>query len=271
MQNFPIPKTGKDLQSFLGLLNFFQDFIPNFSKLSHPLDKLRNCGFIHKMWSDECQNNFDALKNVLFQSPILKIPNDKMNFYMQTDASSHAIGCVLFQLKNETISSLNPENCSYIKFASRSLNKTEQKYSATKRELLAIVYGLKKFADYLYGKHFIILCDHKPLSYFEFQDNLGTIYDSWLNVLLKFDFSIQYIPGKLNILPDNLSRLYPDECNSSDKIMHFINLSVEEQKSIREEKLALSLGKKIPNEVEQKEFLMSTIKLTTAVIICFSK
>ena len=252
--NFPIPKTTKDLQSFLGLMNFFRDFIPNFSKISKKFNLIQNSKQIHIQWNHEYQQCFDELKECLFKAPILKTPSDNLQYVIQTDASAYAIGCILMQVPEGKILPINNNTCSYIKFASRSLTESEQNYSASKRELLAIIFGLKKFTEYIFGKQFTILCDHKPLSYFTTQDNLGEIYETWLNTLLKFNFTIQYVPGSLNILPDSLSRLYPDECIQKDKSISFIN-NISQEMTTKEEKIALALGKQIPTVDERLNLL----------------
>lgn len=176
--NFPIPKTTRDLQSFLGLMNFFRDFIPNFSKISKIFNLIQNSKQMHIKWNNEYQRCFDELKECLIKAPILKTPNDSLQYVLQTDASAYAVGCILIQVPEGKILPINNNTCHYIKFASRSLTESEQNYSASKRELLAIVFGLKKFTEYLFGKQFTILCDHKPLSYFTTQDVIGEIYET---------------------------------------------------------------------------------------------
>ena len=178
INEFPIPTSSRDLQSFLGLANFFREFIPNYSFITYPLDKLRLSKNLQSEWTNEHSSCFETIKNLLNNSPILKIPDNNKKFIIQTDASAYAIGCVLFQPNNNEADSINFQNCNFIKFVSRSLNSSEQNYSASKRELLAIVYSLKKFSEYIYGKHFLILCDHKPLTYFHSQEQLGTLYET---------------------------------------------------------------------------------------------
>lgn len=93
----------------------------------------------------------------------------------------------------------------------RTLNKSERNYSATKRELLAVVNGLKKCEEYLLGRKFFIITDHKPLTFLHSQKRLADLHMTWAETLSKFNLEIIInCPGKDNILPDLLSRLMPD-------------------------------------------------------------
>ena len=204
-----VPKTGRDVQSFLGLANFFRDFTPNYAKITKPLDDLRKCGNIGDLWNEEKQNAFVTIKKLLCNAPILSFPYHNKTFYVATDASNYAIGAVLFQAKNNNSSNTFENNVAYIKFASRSLTKCEQSYPISKRELLGIVFAITKFENYLLGRQFKILTDHEPLTYLLSQKRLGQLQTAWLDTLLRFNFEIIYIPGGDNLLPDLLSRINP--------------------------------------------------------------
>ncbi|KAG1225354.1 hypothetical protein G6F67_009324 [Rhizopus microsporus] len=93
----------------------------------------------------------------------------------------------------------------------RSLSKSERNYSATRRELLAIVFALKKFHKFLYGNHFTLYSDHRALTYLFTSDELNPMMVGWMDALLSYDFDIVHIPGVQNVLPDALSRLFPSE------------------------------------------------------------
>lgn len=109
------------------------------------------------VWSEECQKSFDTLKKALCSEPILKNPDFTNIFILTTDASNKALGAILSQ--GEIGKDLP------ICYASRTLNKSENNYSTTELECLAIVYGVKQFRPYLYGRKFIILSDHRPLTW----------------------------------------------------------------------------------------------------------
>ena len=147
--NWPVPTTGKQVQAFLGFINYFREHIPMISILSAPLDKLRNeQTIIPSKWTTENQQSFVKLKEILMIAPALAYPDFANTFYIATDASNVGLGAVLYQYEdNSTIKK-------YISFQACSLTISERNYSATKRELLAIVFALKKFHRLYLGNTF---------------------------------------------------------------------------------------------------------------------
>ena len=90
----------------------------------------------------------------------------------------------------------------YISFMARSLQASERKYSTTQKEMLAIVFALKKFQYYVWGQHFTLFCDHHALSFLHTQKDLSPMITGWLDTILDYTFKIVYCPGVLNVLPD---------------------------------------------------------------------
>jgi transposase InsO family protein len=201
------PTNGKMIQRYLGMFNHFREYIPLISTLCAPLDRMRNKKGTFKL--NHIQSKcFQKLKLLVQQAPVLSFPNWSLRFYVATDASNLGIGCVLYQLPNGP----NDESkINYISFMARSLKKHELNYPAYKKELLGIVYSLKKFAYYLTGRPFTLFTDHRPLTYMHDQADLPTTIANWRETLLKFDFECVYRPGMLNVIPDALSRAFPDE------------------------------------------------------------
>ena len=107
-------------------------------------------------WNEECQISFETLKNSLIKPPILQYPNfsETNTFILKTDASSIALGAVLCNGDDKPVA-----------FASRTLNAAESKYCTIEKELLGIVFAVKHFRPYLFGRKFIIHTDHRPLVY----------------------------------------------------------------------------------------------------------
>ncbi|KAH9263439.1 hypothetical protein BASA83_013165 [Batrachochytrium salamandrivorans] len=101
------------------------------------------------------------------------------------------------------------QNRKWVMFSARAINSSERNYSATKRELLAIVFALGKFHYYIWGSHFDLFTDHRALTFIFSQKNLNPMIINWLEILLYYPFSIHHRPGILNILPDTLSCLFP--------------------------------------------------------------
>lgn len=195
--DFPIPRTQKDIKSFLGLTGYYRRFIKNFSALTQPLTKLlrKNVEF---NWTSIQQQSFENLKSILCSEPILQYPDFTKPFVLTTDASNYAIGSILSQGKV-------PDDLP-IAYASRTLNKAESNYSTTEKELLAIVWSVKHFRPYLYGNKFFIYTDHKPLTWLFNVKDPGSRLVRWRLALEEYSYEIIYKPGKLNQNADCLSR-----------------------------------------------------------------
>jgi len=200
VQEFPTPKSGKDIQRYCGLINYFRSLIPKVSTLMAPLDALRNEKSLDKIWDKQHQTCFDNLKKALLEDTVLSYPDLNHPFCVATDASNVGVGVVLYQRIND--------ETKYISMMAKSLSKSERNYSATKRELLAVVYALKKFHKYLWGNHFTLYTDHKALTYLHTQKVANVMMINWLDTILQYDFTIVHLPGIDNILPDTLSRLF---------------------------------------------------------------
>jgi hypothetical protein len=198
--DFPVPKSGHDIMKYCGLINYFRTLIPGVSAIMAPLDKLRNEKSLDKLWNEKHQVAFDNLKKALLTDVVLSYPDMNSPFYISCDASLSGIGAVLHQKVNGEIK--------YISFIAKSLSKSERRYSAVKRELLALVFSLKRFHKYIYGSTFTLFTDNKALTYIHTQRTANLMMISWLDTILQYDFKIVHLPGITNILPDTLSRLF---------------------------------------------------------------
>ena len=121
----------------------------------------------------------------------------KKAFHISTDTSQHRVGAVLYQVVNR--------EKKYVSFMSKVLKKGQRNYSATKRELLAIVYTLKRWEPFLAGMKFSVETDHKALSFLH--NAKSHMVRDWARYLSTFDFTVSHIPGADNILPHYLSHL----------------------------------------------------------------
>ena len=145
-RNTPQPTSGKQVESLLGAANYLRDFIPLYSTICAPLEKLRKLKRLDGVWNDEAQQSFDMLKNVLSSAPVLTSPDLALPFKVSTDASKHGIGAVLYQEPIEG-------DRRYIVFASAALTPGQRNYSTTRREMLAIIFALKNFAPIYMATH----------------------------------------------------------------------------------------------------------------------
>ena len=194
---YPAPKNEKQIKQFLGLIGYYRRFIKNFSELAKPLTKLLKKD-IPFTWGNEQNQSFETFRKILTTSPILQYPNFEEKFILTTDASNYAIGAVLSQ---GPIGKDLP-----IAYASRTLDKAEEKYSTIEKELLAIFWAVNHFRPYLYGREFTLITDHKPLTWLKDHKNPNSRLFRWKLRLEEYNYSIQYKPGKINNNADALSR-----------------------------------------------------------------
>ncbi|CAK9821240.1 Retrovirus-related Pol polyprotein from transposon 17.6 [Anthophora retusa] len=183
VKNFKLPKTPTDIKSFLGLAGYYRKFIRNFSKIAKPLTDLTKKDTPFR-WTEKEQNSFDTLKEKLCSSPVLKFPNFNEQFVLTTDASNEGLGAILSQ---------GGHPCFYI---SRTLNPPEKNYSTTEKELLAIVWSIRRLRQYLLGRRFIIQTDHQALKWLQNCKDPSSRLIRWRLKLEEYDYEIQYVKGK---------------------------------------------------------------------------
>ncbi len=141
---------------------------------------------------------FIALKNYICNAPILRLPELSKIFILQTDASCDGIGAVLLQENDGT---KHP-----VAFASKKLLPREKNYSTIEREALAIVWGIQKFENYLYGQHFQLETDHHPLQYLAKAKFTNGRLMRWALALQPYRFTIRAIKESENVGADFLSQ-----------------------------------------------------------------
>ena len=187
------PNNRQKLRRFLGMATYYKRFINNFSEIAYPLTKLTSIK-VEFVWLDKEQEAFERLKSALKSAPLLAAPDFSKGFQVCTDASMVGIGAVLEQDGRP------------IAYASRACSTPEQNYSATEREALAVVWAVRYFKHYLYGREIEIKTDHKPLHDLKMNrhpdENLGRV----LLKLQELNHKITYLPGKHNLVSDVLSR-----------------------------------------------------------------
>lgn len=198
--NVSSPKNINEIRRFIGTASWYRRFIPNFSSIMAPLTRLTQKS-VKWNWSKECEDSFRILKEKLISSPILTCPDFNRTFILQCDSSSYGIGCCLVQEF--------PEGEKVICFLSRSLTKQEKNYSTTELEALAVIWSIEKLRHYVEHTHFKVITDHYSLLWLQrLKDPKGRLA-RWVLRLQPYDFEIIHRPGKLNIVPDFLSRAVP--------------------------------------------------------------
>lgn len=200
---FPAPATVRQVRRFLGITGWYRRFIANYADIAAPItDLLSPNGKF--MWTESAQEAFDRLKNCLTTAPILTHPNFDQPFIIQCDASSTGVGSVLFQIGKDGLE--HP-----ISYMSKKLNAAQRNYSVTELECLSAILSVKKFRGYVEGHPFKIITDHASLKWLMSQKDLAGRLARWSLKLQGFEFSIEHRKGKLNVVPDALSRVYMEE------------------------------------------------------------
>ena len=212
--DYPLPKTQKNLKSFLGMLAYQKQYIPNFSITASPLfDQLKKGkpDLIH--WTPTLQQTFEQLKDDLCKAPILMAPAMDQAFYLFTDACTTGVGAVLKQKHQDTLKPIG--------YFSKKLSPAEKNYSISELETLAVVKAVQHFAAYLHGSRFTVFTDHKALVHLPTMRNGNPRLVRWALVLQPFQYQVEYLPGKDNDEADTLSRaewdwpsLHPHELQS---------------------------------------------------------
>lgn len=201
----PVPKNSKEVRQFVGTASWYRRFIANFATRMHPLTSLLRKGKRFE-WTDAAQIAFDDIRSCLIQSPILTCPDFEKPFVIACDASGVGIGAVLSQQSEEG------ENV--VAYASRTLTSTEQKYSATERECLAVIWAIERFRPYVEGTRFTVITDHYSLLWLHnLKDPQGRLA-RWCLRLQPYDFELIHRKGKEHHVPDMLSRLPQQHSNT---------------------------------------------------------
>ena len=155
IRNAPEPKDVSQLRAFLGMLNYYHRFLPDVATILEPLHQLLRKGSKWQ-WQKEQQEAFAKSKELLQSAELLIHFDPAKELVLTTDASDYGVGEVLsHKMEGGTERPIG--------YMSRSLNGAERNYSTLEKEALAIIFGVKKFHQFLYGHSFTIKTDHKPL------------------------------------------------------------------------------------------------------------
>ncbi|XP_026752395.2 uncharacterized protein K02A2.6-like [Galleria mellonella] len=203
IKKMPLPTNTTELRAFLGSITYYGRFIDNLHMRCAPLYRhlKKNERWV---WTEDDTNIVNELKNILTSSDTLTHYNGNEPIYVSSDASDKGVGAVLFHKINNV---MKP-----VAYASRTLSDIEKRYSTIDREALGIVYAVTKFHQYLYGRKFTLLTDHKPLERIFSQNRETPKIASnrllrWAMILNSYEYIIQYQSAKENTPADALSRL----------------------------------------------------------------
>ena len=191
--DIPRPGTITDLRRFLGVANYFHQFIAKHSSIAtylHALIKPKQSKSTSLVWTPLSQTAFDTLRELISNCPLLRFPDDSAPIILHTDASDFGIWGVLFQTIDEVE---NP-----IAFVSKSLTEVQ-------KEAYAVFYCCTQLDYLLRDRRFIIETDHRNLTYI--QKNTNSMVIRWDIAIQELDFTLRFIKGKDNEIADSMSRL----------------------------------------------------------------
>ena len=238
--DFKPPTTSQEVRSFLGLVNFLRHYIPNMATISEPLRKLTKKGQPWH-WSEAEQASFQALKAAIRSDKLLAYFDRSRPTHLLVDASPVGLGAILCQ--EDTSTHLRP-----VAFASRSLSPTEQRYSQTEREALAIKYGCLHFSHYLCGDPmFTIHTDHKPLlQLFAPSSRPPPRIERMALRIQHLSFQLQYDPG-----PENPADIFSRQ---PSPMPDYPNIGAEEDQAY----IAAMALAAVPNALSMSELQKAT-------------
>jgi hypothetical protein len=185
------PKNQKQLRSFIGVVNYYQDIWSRRSHILAPLASL-TCEKVKWEWGPKQSAAFDMAKRVIAREAVLAYPDFSKHFTIHTDASHYQLGGVISQ------------DGKPIAFYSRNLNDAQPRYTTTERELLSIVETLKEYRNIFLGHKIEVFTDHMNLVHKHF--NTESVM-RWHFILEEFGPTLTYIKGENNVVADTLSRL----------------------------------------------------------------
>ena len=230
IKDWPVPNCLKDLQSFLGAVNFLSKFIPKLSKLRLPLQGLckKDVDFV---WSKTHQEAFNTIKDAICEEALLSYYDKDKPIFIEVDASGQGLGAVLLQgdISHADASICNQTDGNYlllrdhlkpIGYASKSLSEAEKRYSNIERELLGVVWAINHFHHYTFANKIYLISDHKPLHPLFSGKSLVSCSPRTARLLLKIvdkDVTFFYQNGPSMHVSDALSQLPSHNTQTGNK------------------------------------------------------
>lgn len=232
------------MRSFLGLCPYYRKYVKGFAQIARPLHKVCEKG-VKFIWNESCDESFKSLKEALTTSPILSYPMPNKPFILDTDASNKALGGVLSQEQDGAEK--------VIAYISKSLNKHEQLYCVTRKELLAVVTALRHFHVYLYGQQVLLRTDNAAVSWMSNLKQPTGQMARWLQELCLYNLTVTHRAGTKHRNADALSRkpckvclrqeaiddCSDDECEEPKYEIKFQDARDDEKKIVQLKKMKL--------------------------------
>ena len=217
----PHPCNVAEMRSFLGIVNYYNKFLPNLSTVVHSLNLLLENNRQWK-WTEQCDKAFHDVKEMITSEQVLTNYDPSLSLMRACDAFPVGIGTVLSHVMND--GSERP-----IAFASRALAKAEQGYAQVDKEALVIVWEVKKFQVYLFGRSFILFTDHQPLtSILHPRESIPVVTATRLQryalFLACYEYKIEYNNAKLHNNANGFSRLPLRTEERAEEVVDTVNV-----------------------------------------------
>jgi len=194
---WPTPRNVTEVRAFVALASYYRQHIRSFAEIARPLHELtkKNQQFY---WKEPQEGAFQKLKQALTSAPLLAMPIDGGGYVLDTDANNFSMGCVLQQWQDGELK--------VIGYASKAFSEPEPRYCITRRELTAIIFGLKYYHHFLLGNPFVLRTDHAALSHLKRTPHPVAQSARYLDILAEYNFTVKYRPGESHRNADALSR-----------------------------------------------------------------
>ena len=216
IEKMPPPQDLTQVRAFLGLINYYGAFVPEFRKIRAPLDALlkKDAKFI---WSPRCQDAFNEAKRILTSDLLLTHFDPALDIVVSADASEYGIGAVIMHKYPDGSKKA-------VAHASRALTPAERNYGQIEKEALALTFAVRKFHRYIHGRKFVLQTDHKPLLTIFGSKKGIPVYSAnrlqrWGLVLMGYDFNIEYQKTTEFGQADGLSRLLEKKNIQTDDVV----------------------------------------------------
>jgi hypothetical protein len=199
------PRSFKEVEQFLGLVQYLQNFMPDVSAYTSPLSGMCANGrpFVWRSFHEKC---LESIKAIACRAPILRPINPKLDLpiWVIADASTSGIGAYLGQGKDW-------ETCHPAGFMSKKFTIAQRSYFTYEQETLALLEALLKWEDKLLGCPINLVTDHKSLEFFKTKDHRANRQIRWSQYFERFNCTITYVEGPRNKVADCLSRYYSED------------------------------------------------------------
>ena len=194
----PAPRTAKEVKQFLGLIGYYQKFVPHFVDISRPLTKLTHHNVVFE-WTDQCSKAFNHLHELLMEYPILRYPDPTQVYMLYTDASGIGWSGVLTQ---EHLDEKGKGKNHPICYISGQFRGSQFNWAALTNETYAIYMSVRRLSFYITDMEVTIRSNHLPLKKFLNKQTMNSKVNNWAVELEQFRLHLEWIPGTQNLLAD---------------------------------------------------------------------